>query len=223
MAYRSPKRTYLAFPFALLPGGIRWMLEHWAEHQEWWHAIPFGWLTITILAFGIGIVVQDLLNEKSALRHNWREWRKIFSVLNIHAAHLEDPERVDILCVLTFRKDVNDVLSVRVVVPLLGRESDVKLVHREEVNVSKNEERRLRLGSIAITKPGDAFARHSVWGEKLGEKDLKGHAIYASRNIIEISLGPQIFRIYAHILDVARKEQSHIYLLSEDELPEFRN
>ena len=223
MSYKWPKPTYVAFPVAGVLPFVPHMLEHWAEHQEWWKCLPFGWISLVILAFGIGAFVQDLANDKSSLRYNWREWRKVFSVLTAHAAHLDNPERVDILCHLKFIKDFRGKLIVRVIVPLADREPDIKVVHQEQIDIPKDGEKRLRLGSISITKPGDAFARHSLWGEILGEKDLKGHAIYASRNIIEIVAGPQTFRIYAHVLDTVRKEHERIYLLRENELPEFYN
>ncbi len=164
-----------------------------------------------------------MLSDSSAVRHNWREWRKVFSVLGAHGHHLHDPERIDMVCALKFRKDFIGTLVVRVIVPLPGREPDTKVVHQEAIDAAKDQEKILRLGSISITKPGDTFARHSLWGEKLGEKDLpaNSHPIYASRNIIEISAGAQIFRIYAHILDAARKEQERVYLLTEDEVPVF--
>jgi hypothetical protein len=42
------------------------MLERWAEHQEWWQSIPFGWLSLMFKIFWLGVLLQDLLNEKSA-------------------------------------------------------------------------------------------------------------------------------------------------------------
>ena len=223
MSYKWPKPTYIALPAAGIPPLAHQMLEHWAEHQDWWHSVPFGWITGAILVFWFGVLFQDLLNENSAIRHDVREWRKVFSVLNISAAHLNDPERIDIVCLMKFRKRFDGLLTVRVVVPLAGRDSDIKLIHKERIDIADGEEKRLRLGSISITKPGDAFARHSLWGEKLGVQDVNGHPIYAVRNIIEISVGPQTFRVYAHVLDATRKEQSHVYLLKENELPDFHN
>ncbi len=227
MSFKRPKATYLALPAAFVPEGGKWMLERWAEHQQWWHGLPFGWMTLTILAFWVGVVVQDLMNEKSALRHNWREWKKVFDVLTVHAGHIQNGmERVDIMCLLKFRRDIkNALLVVRVIVPLSFNEPDIKVIHQERLDIAGNGEKRLRLGNIAITRPGYEFARHSVWGEAIGGKDiaLGQHTIYASKNIIEISIGSQTYRIYAHVLDVSRKEQSHIYLLTQDQLPEFKN
>ncbi len=70
-----------------------------------------------------------------------------------------------------------------------------------------------------------AFACHSVWGEAIGGKDLalEQHPIYASRNIVEISVASQTYRIYTHVLDTHRKEHAYVYLLTEDDLPDFSN
>jgi hypothetical protein len=228
MAYIRPKATYFAFPAAAIPEVGKSMLERWAEQHEWWQTLPFGWLTVVIVAFGVGVVIQDLVNEKSALRHNWREWRRIFDVLTVHASHVEkdNKERVDIFCRLKFRKTIDEaLLTVRVIVPLPYREADVKLIHREKVSVAAEGEKTLRLGNIAIATAGQDFTCHSVWGDAIGGRDIAPgqYPIYASRNIIEISIASQTYQIYAHVLDVSRKEHAYVYLLTENDLPEFSN
>ena len=144
------------------------------------------------------------------------------------AGHVEGQtnDRVDIICLLKFRKSLTDeALTVRVIVPLTFKKDDKKLVHQEKLTIAKDGEKRLRLGNLAITKPGAPFACHSIWGETIGTKDLDAgqHAIYASKNLIEIAVGVQTYRIYAHVLDTQRKEQAYVYLLPESDLPDFKN
>ena len=136
MAYRGLPLTHIALPASLFPEVGRTTFEHWAVHQEWWKLIPFGWLSLLILAFWIGIVVQDLLNPNSALRHNWREWRKVFDVIAVMAGHVEGQtnDRVDIICLLKFRKSLTDeALTVRVIVPLTfkKRRQSVCVTHKD--------------------------------------------------------------------------------------------
>ena len=82
-----------------------------------------------------------MLNPNSALRHNWREWRKVFDVIAVMAGHVEGQtnDRVDIICLLKFRKSLTDeALTVRVIVPLTFKKDDKKLVHQEKLTIAKD-------------------------------------------------------------------------------------
>jgi hypothetical protein len=43
--------------------------------------------------------------------------------------------------------------------------------------------------------------------------------IPGARNIVEISVGPQAYRIYVQALDPSREESTRLYLLRENEFP----
>lgn len=228
MSGRTGTVTLVVLPAILVLKAGQWSLEQWAQSAEWWKSIPFGLLALLILSFWLGILVNDLLNSDSPLREWWREHRKVFDVLSVVASHYDEPHelRIEIHCLTQFRRSVrNETLAVRVRVPLSFRPDDVRLVHQEQITIAKDGQKRIRLGTMSITKPGAPHANHSLWGEVIGTPDLLPgqHSMFASRNIVEIQVASQIYRVYIHILDKQRREQEHMYILREDELPAFSN
>ncbi len=140
---------------------------------------------------------------------------------------MHDPERVDIYCFLKFRKDIRDqLLTVRVILTLSFKDDEARVVYQERISVAAGTEKRLRIGSISIARPGDPYARHDLWGAEIGEKDVRDANLMMcpySRNIVEISLPGQTYRVFAQLLNESREEQRRVYLLPEEHLPGFKN
>jgi hypothetical protein len=155
----------------------------------------------------------------------WRELRKVFEVLSVNTAHRtdQDAERVAIVCQLKFLKELNGArLTVRVVTGLPGRPSARQIVYQEQISGPKDFAKSLVLGSLPITRPGAPFARHAVWGPQLPGQDIapgQVTMIPGARSIIELSVGPQSYRLYAQALDPTREDSTRLYLLCEDEFP----
>ena len=220
MRYEWPSKTLiLPLPMAFLLGWAKDTLTTWLNDL----AIP-DWLPVLLVGIFAGLLINDVLNSRSWLRHNWRVWRRLFDVETTHAGHHQSsPEHIELVCLLRFRKTVKDAqLTVSIVTPSPTREDERRISHSEVIDVIKDSRKRLMLGSIAITRAGDSHACHSVWGEGVGETNLnlgRPSIIGLSRVVIEVKVNHQIYRIYAHILDPNREESSRVYLLSEDQFP----
>jgi hypothetical protein len=218
MDYRLPPARFI------VPLPIAWFAD-WAKDKMKSLLEGFvlpDWFPYALIGLFIGLLINDLYNSRSWLRHNWRHFRRVFDVQSVHAGHLHEPhEHIPIICNLKFRKQLkNALLTVCIVSPSPTREPDRKITHQEILNVAKYADKRLMLGNMAITRAGDKFARHCVWGDKLGEQDLRGYPIIpGGRSAIEISIKHQIYRVYVHFLDTTREENSRIYLLTQDDFP----
>jgi hypothetical protein len=187
------------------------------------------WPTIWIIAaaFFAGLVAEDIHNPRSYIREKLRYLRRRFEVIWTASVYCENPNRVDLNCQLRFVRDIKEeILTVRIVQPYLTRPDRVSVVYQKKIpSAARDTIENIRLGSIAITKAGDTFARHSLWGPVLGEKDLSNGQVSitpSSKNIVEISLGPQTYRIYADILRDNMIADHHVYLLTEQTFPELQ-
>ena len=214
-----PKRFIWPLPVLLLLGLAQDKITTWFNDAS----LP-AWLLIFLIGIIIGSLINDVLNPRSWLRQNWRLWRSLFDVVTVHAGHCQSPpEHIELICLIKFRKTLENALfTVRVITPYPTREDDIKITHSESLDLVKNSLKNIRLGSLAITNRGDSYACHSVWGGKIGGKDLEQgqHSIIGqSRVIIEVSVNHQTYRIYAHILDSNRKESASVYLLTQDQFP----
>jgi len=165
MGYRWPKKSILGL-FVPAPVILAWsFVKEDMTATQWWNHLPFLWMALTTLAYAVGWLVSELANPVSDLRHNWREWRKVFEVLSANASHRldQEAERIDIVCQVKFIRDVKDArLTVRVVTGLPGRASLRQIVFQEPISAPKDSTRVLVVGSLAITRPGAPFARHAV-------------------------------------------------------------
>ena len=220
MRYEWPSKTFIwPLSIVLLFGLAKDSLTTWVSGlvlPDW-----FIWLLVGVF---VGSLINDILNPRSWFRHNWRVSRRLFDVETVHAGHHQwTPEHIELVCILKFRKEITKArLTVCVVTPFPTKDADKKISHNETIDLVKDSTKRLILGNIAITRAGDPYACHSVWGEKVGSKDLEGGQLPItglSRVTLEVSVNHQTYRIYAHILDANREESSKIYLLTEDQFP----
>ncbi len=228
--YRKPPRTHLGYlPFFPLAWAANAVHEGVAT-ETWWAQLPFFWIAGLFLAYAIGIWVSDLRDAKSWIRQDWRQWRKVFDVVAFGAQHHEnDPEHIGIWVLMKFNRDVyNTRLIVRLTILLPVGDPIRKVIHEEVLTSALREsERRLRIGSFAINGPAKDHAsvkpaRHSVWGNVIGGESIaEGQTpiIGLSENIVELSVGPQTYRLFVKTLDPSRKASSMVYLMSEDEVP----
>ena len=220
MRYEWPSKTLiLPLPLAFVIGWAKDALTTWLNDL----VIP-DWLPALLVGLFVGLLINDVLNSRSWLRHNWRVWRRLFDVVTTHAGHHQSsPEHIELICILKFKKTVkNAQLTVCVVTPFPTREDERRITHNEAIDLVKDSTKRLMLGNIAITRAGDPHACHSVWGERIGEKDLGLGQLPItglSRVVLEVKVNHQTYSIYAHILEPNREESSKVYLLTEDQFP----
>lgn len=225
MAYRKPTNPYWTLLLIAVPHGGNWIFETFIKTQNWWAELPLVWFTALFSAVGVGLVMGDLYNPHSWLRHNLREWSKVFEVKACFIGQEFSPhEFFSLVCLLKFTRDIRDAKLIVKVIQIRPGGNHVQVVHFEKITMPKDSERSLRLGSIPVTHPGDPFARHALWGEILGDKDLlpNQHPIAGGPAVIEVSLSRQKYCAYVsqipqHIGD-ARPEFS---LMNEADLEAF--
>lgn len=225
MAYRWPTKRILGL-FVPAPVILAWsFIKEDMTATQWWHHLPFLWMAVTTLAYAVGWLVSEFANPKSDTAYDWRQWRKVFEMLSANTTHRldQDAERIDIVCRLKFIREVKDArLTVRVVTGLPARPSLRQIVFQERITTPKDSTRVLVVGSLPITRPGAPFARHAVWGPHLPGRDIGPGQITmipGARNIVEVSVGPQAYRIYVQALDPNPEDATRLYLLREDEFP----
>lgn len=202
------------FPFAkYLPPGASTVisfaglaLQQWLNQFAWFPTLPWAALLLAVGGWLFGTAYADLLNPHSRLRLWWRDQRKLFDLTNVFASHLPDPERVDIVCLLKFHRAChNPLLTVRVSMIQAGKQPKrIVIVQRRLGEVVQDASVKLTLASLSITGPGDKSARHSVWGEAPGGKDIaEGQftVIGNSRTMIEVAVDHQVERVFAQFHD----------------------
>jgi len=212
--------------FVPAPAILAWsFIKEDMAASPWWQHLPFRWMALTTLAYAVGSLLSEFANPTSDTANIWRQWRKVFEMLSASATYQtdQDAERIAIVCQLKFIREVkNSQLTVRVVTGLPGRPSLRQIICQEAITAPKDSTKRLVVGSLPITRAGAPFARHAVWGPQLPGRDIASGQITmipGARNIIEVSVGPQVYRIYVQALDTSREDSTHLYLLREDEFP----
>jgi len=233
MAYRWPKASHYASAIFIgaLQGG-RWMFEQWASQTEWWREIPFGWLTITVIAFWAGLCVQDLYNQRSWLRHNWRELRRAFHAHTISRAKNDDQKQwFELTAVVRFTRRINATVELfaydAVQFELFNKP---KLIYRiNKLKYSKDETLDLTMACIPHYIKQTEPRRHSLWGTEPGENHLREGAqtIHpSSDNLAEIRisswLGIQTYRVFFAMTENRTETGGAFFFLPEDRDVSFR-
>lgn len=201
--------------------------EQFFQQRSWWPDVPWLAFFVAAAVFIAGAAYADLLNPRSSLREWWRDWRRPAEINAVYPDHTWDDanrqgtERVDIWAVLRLERCLpGGVIRVRAGI-LKDWEKNCRVVASKPLDgVAAQQEVRMRLGSVAI-----GGARHSLWGEELGSKDLppSKSSILRGDSKIEISIengkGRQIqtYAIFVRRNDPARVDTAHICLLTEDE------
>lgn len=155
-----------------------------------------------------------------------REHRRVFRLLVFDQDQHSDSDRVLIWCLLQFSRDYPGPvdLTVRVITLFPAGDPTATVVHTERLDkVIKDDRKRLLLGSLRIAKP-DRPAVHSIWGSELGTVDLKpGQRPIvpgSTRNLIEISIGPQTYRCFTEFVTAPPGALSMaMYNTNEDRSP----
>jgi hypothetical protein len=89
----SAPRYLIPLVASPLLAAIWWALEHLASGQTWWRSIPFGGVSLLLLAFGAGMLAQDWYSSPSWLRAKWRRIRLLFEVERVYTALRTTPEK----------------------------------------------------------------------------------------------------------------------------------
>jgi hypothetical protein len=153
-----------------------------------------------------------------------REHRRVFRVPAFNQDQVSDADRISIWCLLEFCKDFGPGdLTVRVTTLLPGGATlATRVTHTETLRVSKDERKRLTLGSLRILRAGRP-AYHSVWGSEPGTEDLRAGQVTIltdARHLIDISLGPQTYRCYIEFVTAPPEARSAaMYMTDEDRSP----
>jgi hypothetical protein len=193
-------------------GGVQAARANWSSGLIWAVCV---W--VALLAFYLHRHFRPVL----------REHRRVFHMLAFNQNQHSDPDRVLIWCLLQFCKDLGPAtLTVRVTT-LLARGPVTSVVHTENLgNVSRDEKKLLQLGSLRIARPHEPPrpAYHSIWGSEVGTEALKQGQVTimtdSSRNLIDISVGPQTYRCYVEFVTPPPGALSAaMYLTDEDRSP----
>jgi hypothetical protein len=153
-----------------------------------------------------------------------REHRRVFRMIAFNQDQHTDPHRVLIWCLLQFSKDFGPAdFVVRVTTFLPGRDPVKSVVHSNRlIKVSKDECKRLQLGSLRILSSGSP-PYHSIWGSDVGTEDLKQGQVTImtdTSHLIEISFGPQTYRCYVEFVASPRGALSApMFMTNEDRSP----
>ena len=195
------------------------MLEQGASASEAWSNFPFEWVMGLVLAFWLGLFVQDFFNRQSWIYKNWRLINQVFEIGAIHSAHIEEqPERAIVRVLLRFVREIKDGRIVVSVHPLYKNAHSFVVFDEKIGDCPRHSEKSLILCNVPIRKPGWTPI-HAVWGEEIGSLDIKDGQktiVPNSENIIEIVVKSrwreQSFRFLAKFTDPSRVAESHINL-----------
>jgi hypothetical protein len=173
------------------------------------------------VCFWLALLVWSLCRH---FRPVLREHRRVFRMLAFSQDQHTDPDRIAVWCLLQFCKDFGSAtLTVRVTALLAGQ-LRTSVIHTEALeNVFRDETKRLQLGSLRIARPNRP-AYHSIWGSEVGTEDLKQGQVAIipgpTRNLIDISVGPQTYRCYMEFVEAPPGALSAaMYMTDEDRSP----
>jgi hypothetical protein len=194
--------------YNLASGGFRVARANWTGGLIW---TVFVWLAL---------LAYSLCRHFRPVR---REHCRVFRVLAVNQDQHTDPDRIAIWCLLQFCKNLGPLDLIVRVTTLLAAGRTTRVVHTEKLGYpSRDQTKRLPLGSLRIARPHRP-AYHSIWGSEVGTEDLKEGQVAIltdTRNVIEISVGKQIHRIYVEFVTPPPGALSAaMYMTDEDHSP----
>ena len=212
--------VFLAQDTPEIPGAIR----------KWQLLVPISQTTALIWLSGVlalWVIWTDLrpLILPLVRKYLARRWLRLYTIewVQPQEAERSQPGRLwEFRCKVRFVRDHSGprlTIRVRSCIGTNG-ERTILASSRQLPSVQKNETLVVRFGSLWTGEPG-WVPHQSIWGEDLISGDPQGKSIVMGcRNVIEIALGRQRYRIFAMIPTDINQPWNRIMLaISQDEAP----
>ena len=189
---QKPKSTYaLSGSGIFLSAGLPWMLEQVATTSGYWGKIPFGWLLVSFLFFLAGQLIQDLFNESSWIRVNWRTLNKLFEVVALRTGHHRDePERLSIIFLIKYIREIKNGTITVTVRPQNYKAKPFVVIHKENINSPAYTDNKITVCILRVPRPRQPPI-HSLWGEEVGGVNILDHQqtiVPGSKNLITVEV-----------------------------------
>ena len=189
-----PKQTHLIPLVTTSLLGMAWnMVKEYASEQSFWQNIPFEYLIAIMLAFWVGLIVQDLYNKESWLWENRRIINKLFDVVALHVKHIEEtPERLSVVLLIKYIREIkNGIITITVTAQNIRNPLKPFVIHCEaKVNCPAHSNKRIIICNLRIPRSNQP-AIHSLWGKEVGGIELKEGQktiVDGSKNLVVIEV-----------------------------------
>jgi hypothetical protein len=169
-----------------------------------WLGLPWNWIGAAAGFYLAGVVVAQLQNSRSPLRTWLRTRTRLFDFKVFSTPGANEPQRIQLVAVLTFRRDVGPLSLAVWGDPLVEFETEQRLLCKTELPaMRRGEKHRVDLGALMIPRPGWK-PLHSVFGHPAGSEGLPHLAASIVPNsgwLIHFDLGGQTERFLVWVRD----------------------
>ena len=192
------------------------MLEQYASTQDFWQKIPFLWLMGIVLAFWIGLIVQDCYNKDSWVRRIIKSFRKLFVIENVisNSKIAESREWVEVRCRVRFirnKKNVSVVIRAYSCINALARRDFILETHKLD-QVYKDQQLTFVLAILPIKSYNKEPLGYQCWGQRYRKSgDIDGMVSLGdgSQNLVEIEVKSGWKTQTEHIFFAVMHKNSH--------------
>lgn len=215
--------------------GVAFLLRDTSELpkvlREWRAVVPFtqttaliwfsGFLALWVIWIDLRPLILPLVRRYFAGR-----WFRLFEPLWVQAQetpHEGPAGRLwELRCKVRFVRNCHaPVLNIRVRV-CIGTNAERTILASSRVlpDIQRDETLTIRFGSVWMPEEG-WVPHHSVWGEELVTSDPEGRSIvFGCKNVVEISVGRQRYRIFATTpTDIHQPWNRILLTINQDEAP----
>jgi hypothetical protein len=186
-----------------------------------WLALPWDWIGVAAGFYLAGILVAQLQNPRSPLRSWFRDRRRLFDFKVFATLGVAEPERVQLVAVLTSRRDTKPLPLAVWGDPLVEFETEQRLLHKAELPAMRRGERhRVDLGALMIPRPGWT-PRHSVFGHESGSDGLPHLSVSIVPNsgwLVHFDVGGQAERFLVWVRDFKQTNGLGMVVATPDEI-----
>jgi hypothetical protein len=169
-----------------------------------WLALPWNVIGIAAVFYLLGVLASHIQVPQSPIRTWLRGRRRLFDFKMSSTFGMGEPERVQLVAVVTFRRDTGPVSLAVWGAPLVEVETARRLLLKADLPAMRQgEKHRVNLGALMVPRPGWT-PRHSLFGHGHGSDGLPHLAVPIVPNdgwLIDFRIGDQTERFLIWVRD----------------------
>lgn len=231
--YSFPIIKYLVPGALLLISGAWFAAQQHFQSQKWWADVPWGQISLLLVAFIIGTLYADICNKTSQLRR-WWSYRNRICEFDVFSRAKNDTEKqwFELVIRAKFLKDETNVsveLFAYDAVQFSLVRAPSKIIEIPLKNYSGDEALEIIAACIPQYLRADEPRRHTLWGSQPGENALPDGAKLiapASDNLAEIRIKrgrkTETFRVFFALMNRRSDTGESFFFLPETRDVTFR-
>jgi len=199
------------------------VFEQWISAFFIWSELSFGTVTLWLLIFWAGAIVQDLYNPDSWIRLRWRKIRQLYDIESVGTACKTSPEKEWLALTIRLRVVRNipkGRLTMRVESQINPRQTETFVLHTEEMSgIERAQEMKHTIAVIPLKRSDGKPLGYQSWGGHYWESgDIEGmkSLFDGSENICKIEMRSgwrkQIESVFIAVLHKDSYEHGRVFI-----------